>query len=75
MWHVRLEDDGIAGLEPVRLGVAARSIDDDLELPLDDDEVLDRAGRVRIGGLRGLGREAQLVELGAARPVEREERA
>ena len=49
--------------------------DVDLDGARGDDEVLAGAGRVRVGILDGAGGEAQLVELDAARLVEREQRA
>ena len=68
--RVGLEQDRVTGLEAV--GVAG---DIDLDRAGGDDEVLAGAGRVRVGILDAAGREAELVELDAARLVEREQRA
>ena len=68
--RVCLEQDRVAGLEAMRI---ARDVD--LDAAGGDDEVLGRAGRVRICILDGAAGQAKLVELDAARLVEREQRA
>src|SRR5438445_13598607 len=68
--RVGLEQDRVAGLEPVGLAAGL-----DLDGALGDDQVLAGAGRVRVGVIDAAGGEAQLVELDPARLVEREQRA
>src|SRR5262245_8367138 len=68
--RVGLEQDRITGLEPVRV---ARDVD--LDGARRHDEVFGGAGRVRVRVLDGTGRQPELVELDAARLVEREQRA
>ncbi len=65
MRHVGLEEDGVPGAEHVVLGAH-----DHLQRAAGDDQILERARRVRVGVLDRERREVELVELDGARLIE-----
>ena len=65
---VRLEQDGVARAEAMTLAA-----DHEIQHPANDDEVLRRAGRMRLRPLHRRRRQMKLVELGEAKLVHREE--